>query len=262
MRGVFLERLAWPEAADLFAAGWTMLLPVGAAAKEHGPHLPLATDRLVALELARRVAEVLPVAVLPPVDFGYYPAFAAYPGSQHIRAETFIALVGDLLDGLVRQGARRIAILNTGVSTEAPLRLAQRGALERHGLSVHCADLRELGHAARGRLRQRAGGHADEAETAAMLALAPELVRLERARPDYGHAGRAGGVFHAPAVLSADPANPDWSETGATGDPTLATAETGEALLAAMADDLVAGLRAIHPDIDATARPAWLDALR
>jgi hypothetical protein len=51
------------------------------------------------------------VLVAPVVSFGYYPAFVRYPGSQHLRAETFMALLTDLLTGFVRQGARRLAVM-------------------------------------------------------------------------------------------------------------------------------------------------------
>jgi creatinine amidohydrolase len=238
MRGAFLEALAWDEAAAPIGDGRIVLVPVGAAAKEHGLHLPMDTDRRIARELARRVALELPVLVAPAVDFGYYPAFVDYPGSQHLRAETFAALMRDLLEGFVRQGARRLAIVNTGVSTEAPLRLAMREVEERTGVRVVCADLRELGRAARGVLERPDGGHADEAETSLMLAIAPEAVRLERARPEAEEGG--GGVFQAPAKLA--------TATGATGDPTRASAAKGEALLAAMTRDLVEGLRAAFPE--------------
>ena len=74
MRGAFLEDLTWPEAGARIAGGAVVVVPVGAAAKEHGPHLPLRTDYLVARELGRRVAEALPVLVAPVV-------FDADPGS-------------------------------------------------------------------------------------------------------------------------------------------------------------------------------------
>src|SRR5262245_15418209 len=60
MRGAFLEDLTWPEAGARIVAGAVVVVPVGAAAKEHGPHLPLRTDYLVARERGRRLAEALP----------------------------------------------------------------------------------------------------------------------------------------------------------------------------------------------------------
>ena len=100
--GVFLEALTWPEAKARFDADAVVVVPIGAAAKEHGPHLPLNTDHLVARALAEGVAAALPVVIAPIVGFGYYPAFVRYPGSQHLAAETFMAL----LDRPVRQADR------------------------------------------------------------------------------------------------------------------------------------------------------------
>jgi creatinine amidohydrolase len=251
MKGAFLEELTWAEAAARIDAGAVIVVPVGAAAKEHGLHLPLSTDRRTARALADGIAARLPVLVAPTIDVGYYPAFVAYPGSQHLRAETFIALVTDILDGFVRQGAKRLVIVNTGVSTEAPLQLATRAIFERHGVRVHTADIRRLGRSADNVIENRAGGHADERETSVMLAIAPALVQMKRAKPET-EAGqdrpKGAGIFLAPAALSRDPASPDHSASGATGDPTRATAEKGRAVLDAMTDDLVDGLRAAFPD--------------
>jgi creatinine amidohydrolase len=251
MRGVFLEDLSWPEAAARISAGDVVVVPVGAAAKEHGPHLPLRTDYLVARELGRRVAEALPVLVAPVVSFGYYPAFVRYAGSQHLRAETFSALLSDILTGFVRQGARRLAIINTGVSTEAPIRVVVRDFYDAHGVRVAVADLAALGRAVKPRLRQRLGGHADELETSLVLAIEPGAVRMERAEPDYGHMADAPvTVFYQPVVFHSDPGSgPDWSRTGARGDPSLASRETGELALQEITRELVDGLVAIHPDL-------------
>ena len=248
--GVFLEDLTWPEAEARFDAGAGVVVPIGAAAKEHGPHLPLGTDYRLARALAERIAEALPVVVAPIVGFGYYPAFVNYPGSQHLTAATFMALVEELLGNLVAHGVGRIAIVNTGVSTEAPLQIAARRIKERTGVTPAIADIRGLGSSARHLLEQKAGGHADEHETSLMLAIDPEAVRLDRAEPDYGHALAApASVFHRAVTFTSDPAaGADYSKTGAFGDPTLATAEKGRAFLDAMANDLIDGLRASFPE--------------
>jgi creatinine amidohydrolase len=163
-------------------------MPIGAIAKEHGPHLPLNTDWLIARALAQRVAEALPIVVAPVVSTGYYPAFTGYAGSQHLSATTFIAVIEELIGNLIGQGARRIALLNTGVSTEAPLRIACRNILAQHGVSIPCADIRNLGRASDKLLEQKTGGHANEAETSIMLARDSARVDLRRAVVDYGDA--------------------------------------------------------------------------
>lgn len=243
--GAWLEDLTWPQARARLEAGAVVLVPVGAAAKEHGHHLPLATDWLIARALADAVARELPVLVAPVIGFGYYPAFVDYPGSQTLRAGTFIALVVDVLTKLVRDGARRIAILNTGVSTEAPLALAAREVLDTTGIRVVTADIRNLARDADACLAEPGGGHADERETSLMLAIDPARVDMTLAVAEHGNEeSHATSAFRRPAKLSHDPASPDYSATGATGDARLASAEKGRVILDAMARDLVDGLRA------------------
>jgi creatinine amidohydrolase len=251
MKGVWLEDLTWTEAKAWFEKGAPVVVPIGAISKEHGHHLPLKTDWLLARDLSRRVAEKLPVVLAPVVSFGYYPAFVRYPGSQHLSAETFGAVLTEILAKFVRDGVRRLVVINTGVSTEPVLRVVVRDFYETHGVRVHTADIRTLGRKTRGLTQQKLGGHADEAETSMILAIEPKSVKLDRAKTDYGNAlNEPATVFYTPTVFDGDPkSGPDYSVAGARGDPTLATAEKGEAILADMAGELVDGLTKIFPDI-------------
>jgi creatinine amidohydrolase len=219
--GVWLEDLTWREAKVRLEAGALVVVPVGAAAKAHGPHLPLKTDALTARALAQRLIERLPVVAAPVVGFGFYPAFTAFAGSQHLSAATFKALMVELLDGLRGHGARRVAILNTGVSTEKPIDELAVGASDL--LVLH---MRGLGAAAEPLLDIPEGGHADERETSVMLALEPRSVRMELLVPE--------GPFE---------------RTGATGDATHATAFKGERILAARLDDIVTAIVQHWPDL-------------
>jgi creatinine amidohydrolase len=247
--GRFIEDLTWPEVAEAFTADVPVVIPIGAAAKEHGHHLPMKTDWLLARALSEGIVAKLPVLIAPIIPFGYYPVFQTYPGSQHLSADTFVRLLTEVLDRLLDQGARRLAILNTGVSTEGPVGLTTRGVLERRGVRVGVADIRRLGRAADHLLRQDTGSHADERETSIMLAIAPDLVRTELAKRDYGNES-APAVFVTPTTMqSTDTQAADYSETGAFGDPTLASADKGRAFLDAMIRELVDGLLALFPDL-------------
>src|SRR5688572_13346837 len=135
MQSRFLDTLTWPEAEQALHELPTVLVPVGARTKEHGHHLPLNNDWLIAEYLARRVAERTSVLVLPSVQYGYYPAFLEYPGSVSVRAEAFRDSIIDICESLRRQGARRFYILNTGISTLAPL-AAARETLTQAGARV------------------------------------------------------------------------------------------------------------------------------
>ncbi|HEY2610957.1 MAG TPA: creatininase family protein, partial [Reyranella sp.] len=128
--GVWLEDLTWPEAKARFEAGMPVVIPVGAASKAHGPHLPLKTDALTARALAQKLIERLPMIAAPVVGFGFYPAFTSFAGSQHLSADTFKALLTELLGNLRGHGVKRIVLLNTGVSTEKPIDEVAAGATD------------------------------------------------------------------------------------------------------------------------------------
>jgi len=219
--GVWLEDLTWPEAKARFEAGALVVVPVGAAAKAHGPHLPLKTDAVTARALAQRLIDRLPVVAAPVVGFGFYPAFTTFAGSQHLSADTFKALLAELLGNLRSHGVRRLVILNTGVSTEKPIDEVASGAADL--LAVH---MRGLGGSAEKLLAVAEGSHADERETSVMLALDPRSVRVDRL------------VLQGP-----------FDRTGATGDPSRATAFKGERILAARIDDIVTAIVRRWPDL-------------
>jgi creatinine amidohydrolase len=251
MKGTWIEDLAWPQVGAKLAANWPVIVPIGARAKEHGHHLPMKTDYLLARALCDGIAAELHVLIAPVVDFGYYPAFINYPGSQHVRAETFIALLDDILDRLLAQGATRLAIVNTGVSTEGPVQIAVRNILSRRGVEVLVADIRRLGKSSQRLLEQKFGGHGDEHETSLMLAIAPECVDMSKAKTDYGNlAAEPETVFYRPVAFSGDKASGiNYSETGVRGDPTLASAEKGRIILKDMIEELVIGLKGLCPDM-------------
>ena len=220
-KGVWLEDLTWFKAKARFDAGATVVIPIGAAAKAHGPHLPLKTDALTARALGQGVIDCLDVVAAPVVGFGYYPAFTPFAGSQHLTAETFKTLLRELVGNFRAHGVRRIALINTGVSTERPL--DELGAEQADLLVLH---MRGLGASAEDLIENKEGGHADERETSVMLALDPRGVRMDKLKLD--------GSFEA---------------TGATGDPTRATSFKGERVLSARVDDLVAALTERWPDL-------------
>ncbi len=227
--------LAWDDVERRLREGAAAILPIGAGAKQHGFHLPMRTDQTQAEWFALRLAEHAQALVWPTLPYGTYPAFAAYAGSISIASATFEALVRDIVTDLRRFRPRAVLILDTGLSTVAPVDRAIREFTGeppvRHLALYKGRRFRETAD----RLRQQAhGSHADEIETSIMLAIAPELVDMARAEasPAVRHATIRG-------PLSPDnPTSPAYSRSGSFGDPTLATREKGERLVEAMLDDL------------------------
>ena len=133
-------------------------------------------------------------------------------------------------------------ILNTGVSTIAPLEAAV--AAGQPGMRVDLANVyqgQRYQHVAQALEQQVAGGHADELETSIMLAIGRECVALDRAQAWVPAAMSASGAFSR-----SDPHAPRFSPAGVWGDPTLASEEKGRRLLAAMLDDLLAAVENLH----------------
>ena len=125
-RGVVLGELSWVAAERLLRPRRVLLIPLGAAAKEHGPHLPLQNDLLLAEYLRDEIAKSADVLIAPTINCGFYPAFVEYPGSVSLRLSTARDLIVDICRSYARFGTRKIYVLNTGVSTLRALRPAVR----------------------------------------------------------------------------------------------------------------------------------------
>ena len=232
-KGAYLGELAWPEAAVRLKEAPLVVLPFGAGAKEHGPHLPLNADARVLEYLCDRAVESQPVVVAPPILHGWFAGFREFPGTEVADPDVFEGYVREVARSLVRQGARRIVILNTSIRVAAGLPLAivarELRAAGTPALLVSWDDLEtpEI----KALQEQRAGTHADEIETSINLFLQPRLVHMEKAvRDDRGSAKDYPG--YEPGIFSRDPNDPAYSETGVFGDPTKATAEKGRKALA------------------------------
>ena len=95
-RGVLLENLTWLEAEQVLTEDQVVVIPLGAAAKEHGPHLKLNNDFLIAEYLKQRVLERSSTVIAPTVNYHFFPAFLDYPGSVSLRKETARDLIVDI----------------------------------------------------------------------------------------------------------------------------------------------------------------------
>ena len=237
--GVRLGDLTWMEAEQALTPDRVVVLPLGAAAKEHGPHLLLRNDQILADYHARRVVEARPVALLPTLTYGFYPAFLEYPGSTSLSFATQRDAVVEIARSVARHGPRRFYVLNTGVSTVRPLREAAE-ALAREGVLLRFTDVTVAGRAAENAVReQKMGTHADEIETSMLLYMAPGTVRMERAVAD--------GLVEKRGPLTRDAGNAagHFSPSGVFGDPTLASWQKGALVTEAVVADILAEIDAL-----------------
>jgi creatinine amidohydrolase len=240
MRGVVLKDLTWPEAREAFRRLPVAVLPVGAAAKEHGPHLPLGTDLIWAETLGAAAVERTPCILLPTLAYGYYPAFVDWPGSVSLRHEVFMGAVADIVRSIARHGVRRFAILNTGVSTTGPLEIVSRELHRELGVLVAVLLIEGLGAEYwRGVSAQRAGTHAEEKETSFMLHVRPDLVRTDRIVDEIDDRGGPAFQTGTGGVRKVLLGRAMSTASGIHGQATLASADKGRGLLDAMVRDVV-----------------------
>jgi len=225
-KGILLEDLTWQEAEKVLTPSTVIVIPIGAESKEHGPHLKLKNDWLLAEYLKREVLKSSDVVVAPTVNYHFYPAFVEYPGSTTLRLETARDLLVDICRSLARHGPRKFYALNTGVSTLRALKPSSE-ILAAEGITLRYTDILKASEAVEAEVKQQEGGtHADEMETSMMLFIAPETVDMSKAKKDY-HPG--------PGPLTRDPKGAGvYSASGIYGDATLATRAKGEKLVRAL----------------------------
>ncbi|MFD7293623.1 mycofactocin biosynthesis peptidyl-dipeptidase MftE [Streptomyces sp. NPDC059897] len=214
-----------PEPVDLARATWTtvpegslVLVPVGST-EQHGPHLPLNTDSVIAEAVARDLGRQLPyedVVLVPTLTYGASGEHAGFPGTLSIGHEALHAVLVETTRSLALWAGRVVLVNGHGGNVTT--------------LDAACAQLRHEGHdvAWLGCAPPGGDAHAGRTETSVMLHLAPDDVRLSEAAP--------GDTRPLPELLPHLIAHGvrGVSPNGVLGDPTGATAEEGRELIEAM----------------------------
>lgn len=245
------RKLRWPQVNDAAAQGKVALVPA-ATIEDHGLHLPIDTDVLIAEGVCRRTVDLVPddVVLLPCITFGYSPHHIDGPGTLTVRWDTFIDYVRQVTSSLAYHGFYKILILNAHGSNRPVLDIAARLTIVDNP-DVHCGlvswwDLKEVRTVVASFRESAWTGHACELETSLYLALDPDNVSMELATPDINP--RMSRHFWSDLVDQPGETQGTkvfmteyWStvsETGTWGDPTTATAEKGEAMLVAASHEL------------------------
>ena len=208
------------------------IIPVGSL-EQHGPHLPVMTDWAIATELGKRVAERMKAFLLPALPISTCREHMGKKGSVWMEPLTFYQMMTDIILSLKLQGFKKVGILQChgGIFIMTPL-IRDLNARHNPDLMVALGTPANIGAILyeEGILETNTGLHAGESETSRMLAIAPETVHMERAvdcvptvtRPYLSY----GSIFRA-------------SPAGVWGEPSCATAEKGEKILARQTEVIV-----------------------
>ena len=238
-KGILLEELSWKEAEDCLTSEAIIVIPLGAGAKEHGLHLQLRNDFLIAEYLKMQVLEHYDAVVLPTVNYFYYPAFAEYPGSISLSKECSAEMICQICRSIAAFGPSRFYVLNTGISTKVPLEAAA-SSLSKEKICLRFTELdKTLASLIPEISEQEGGSHADEIETSIMLEIAPETVRMHLAIKDFQK--------EAQGYLSrTDKPGFSYSRSGVWGDPSLATKSKGEKIVKCLLKQIIKDLDSLR----------------
>ncbi|MEX0288324.1 MAG: creatininase family protein [Flavobacteriaceae bacterium] len=229
------------------------LILVLAATEQHGPHLPLATDRLIGEHFARSLHELIPdkVIVLPAVSVGCSEHHMDFPGSLTLRHETFMQQVEDLVTSVAHHGFKNVILLNShggnqGVGQLLVEKLGYRYPNIKIALLTwwkfvgkELVELNESG--------PNGTGHAGEFETSLMLLIAPHLVKtdlIEKGKHSETFSWAKGDMLHGPQV-SLYRSIKEITANGVYGDPSYATKEKAKRIT----EVVVNGLQKIVNDL-------------
>jgi creatinine amidohydrolase len=229
----------WPDVAGSSTARWIAVLPL-AATEQHGPHLPLGTDVMIAEAYLARVRELLtdaaPVTFLPMQPVGISTEHIDYPGTLTLPTETALESWMALGESVARAGLRKLVMVTSHGGNSAAMGLVAQDLRAKHGMLVVTASWSRFG-APDGMFSEqelRHGIHGGAVETSIMLARYPQAVRQDKIA-DYRPSSIAMEKnyrwlsAHRPAPFAWQ--TQDLHPSGAVGDATQGSAEKGQRLL-------------------------------
>jgi creatinine amidohydrolase len=228
----------------------TVVIPIGAT-EQHGPHLPIMTDHLMAETIALRAAELVPgsvdVLVAPVLPYGCSQHHLAVGGALTVTQRTYIAFLVDLAESVARMGGKRLVLLNGHGGNEDPMRVVANELVfeQRLGMAVAAVSYWTVGQAAMQGFPGSSPGHAGHFETSVVLAVRPDLPKLDRRfPPDHeprplAISGQVRGVsVRYPGIWEASAGVSDAADQ--------ASAEVGEQTVTAIAQATADFLVAFH----------------
>jgi creatinine amidohydrolase len=229
----------WPDIAKQDVARWIAVLPL-AATEQHGPHLPLRTDVLIAEAYLARVRELLPddipATFLPIEEVGISTEHTDYPGTRTHSADAALKTWMAIGESVVGAGIKKLVMVSSHGGNSAAMTIVAQDLRAQHGLLAVTTAWSRFG-APEGlfsREELRHGIHGGAVETSIMLARYPNEVR-KRAIANFVPASIAMEKqyrwlsTHRPAPFAWQAQ--DLHPSGAAGDATSASAEKGELLL-------------------------------
>lgn len=186
---ILWEELSWKDVQQLTKTMNMAIIPV-ASLEQHGPHLPLHVDTIDCYEVAKRVSAKTGVPVVPPFNYGSSGSHGNFPGTLSLSPETMTRVIVEIGEWLYKAGIRKIMILNGHMWNWGPMYCARDILREKFpDLQIRAQDWWSVTESVSKKLVRDCpathgwGGyiHANEAETACVLAVRSDLVEMGKA---------------------------------------------------------------------------------
>ncbi len=177
-----LQDMTWEEVQQIVEkSSKTILLPFGST-EQHGPHLPVGTDTMVAVTLAEDAGQKACVPVAPPLWFGWSPHHMILPGTITIRPDLLAEIAFDIIFSLHHHGFRKFILINGHrIVNIAWLQMAGERAKRELGVKLVIFDPAYMSKSIIASLGWGSVGHAEEIESSHMMYRYPDLVKMDRA---------------------------------------------------------------------------------
>lgn len=250
----FFAYLTWTEIEAMPDKGNVVILqPVGAI-EQHGPHLPLAVDAAIGQAVLGKALQQLPISVpayaLPSLYYGKSNEHWHFPGTMTLSVQTLIATLMEVGDSIYRAGFRKLAFVNSHGGQPQVIEMVARDLHQRYEdfvvLPLFTWRVPNVANSLLTEKEQELGIHAGDAETSLLLSILPEQVKMERAIAEYPHSLPTDSLLSMEGKLPFAWMTRDLSKSGILGDPTTATKEKGDRILASLADGWVQTIQDIY----------------
>lgn len=217
-----IGEISWTDFEE--AAPSLALLPTGST-EQHGPHGPMATDIIIAEEMAARSAEITETVLLPSIKVGVSREHASFPGSLYLPPKVFRAQLRETILSAGQSGIDKFIVVNGHGGNISSIQEVCKTLYHDH-------ELKALEWTWFNAISPGPMGHAGELETSLIMYLREELIknRIERGADSWGKKIHGARIAYDTR---------EFTENGIVGDPTKATREKGENIFEKSTEKLI-----------------------
>jgi len=244
---VYFNEKTWEEISGAINQNAAVILPVGTT-EEHGSHLPVGTDAMIAKYLGGQIGQAcaakgLPALVMETITYGFsMSAVRRWPGCPNIPTRVFMDYIFNIIDSLIEMGFKKIVVLDCHGNHDCLLRTVMREIADCHNIFIMTLSPSSLCASVYNKIKKDPEGdiHGGEFETSLILEICPDLVKTDK----YTDIDKiiCNTMLRGPVST--------WglqeTKTGLYGDPTHARRETGKACIDAIVAESVRYIEAFY----------------